>query len=172
MLGVTPGLFGTLQASEALKIILGLPGVLSRHLLIMDALTLDTRKIARCKDADCPLCGAHPTIHALQRRENAAHDLDVADLTPEALARFRIVDLREPEEWADYPLPQAEHAPFTTFNAASPGFDKSKPVLLVCAAGRRSQAATQQLRAQGWNDVFSLIGGAKSLFSLFQQAAE
>ena len=172
VLGVTPGLFGTLQASEALKIILGLPGVLSRHLLIMDALTLDTRKIARCKDADCPLCGAHPTIHALQRRENAAHDLDVADLTPEALARFRIVDLREPEEWADYPLPQAEHAPFTTFNAASPGFDKSKPVLLVCAAGRRSQAATQQLRAQGWNDVFSLIGGAKSLFSLFQQAAE
>ena len=58
VLGVTPGLFGTLQASEALKIILGLPGVLDRHLLIMDALSLETRRIARRRDADCPICGA------------------------------------------------------------------------------------------------------------------
>lgn len=172
VLGVTPGLFGTLQASEALKIILGLPGVLNRHLLIMDALSLDTRKIARRKDADCPICGAHPTIHELQRRENAAHELDVADLTPEALARFRIVDLRETEERGEYPLPAAHHSPFTKFDATNPTFDNSKPVLLVCAQGRRSQAATQQLRAQGWNDVFSLIGGAKSLAHLFHQAAE
>jgi molybdopterin/thiamine biosynthesis adenylyltransferase/molybdopterin synthase catalytic subunit/rhodanese-related sulfurtransferase len=172
VLGVTPGLFGTLQASEALKIILGLPGVLDRHLLIMDALSLETRHIARRKDADCPLCGAHPTIQASQTRENAAHELDAADLTPEALARFRIVDLRETEELSQHPLPQAHHAPFSTFDAANPSFDGSKPVLLVCASGGRSMAATQQLRARGWTDVFSLIGGAKTLSNLFHQAAE
>jgi molybdopterin/thiamine biosynthesis adenylyltransferase/molybdopterin synthase catalytic subunit/rhodanese-related sulfurtransferase len=172
VLGVTPGLFGTLQASEALKIILGLPGVLDRHLLIMDALSLETRRIARRKDADCPLCGTHPTIHALEQRVIAAHELDAADLTPEALARFRIVDLRETEELAEHPLPQAHHSPFSRFDAANPSFDASKPVLLVCAAGRRSQAAAQQLRAQGWEDVFSLIGGAKMLGHLFHQAAE
>ncbi len=172
VLGVTPGLFGTLQASEALKIILGLPGGLDRHLLIMDALSLETRRIARRKDADCPLCGVHPTIHALASSENAAFELDAADLTPEALARFRIVDLREVEELAGHPLPQAHHAPFSRFDVNSPGFDASRPVLLVCAAGRRSQSAAQQLRAQGWNDVFSLIGGAKALTHLFHQAAE
>jgi molybdopterin/thiamine biosynthesis adenylyltransferase/molybdopterin synthase catalytic subunit/rhodanese-related sulfurtransferase len=172
VLGVTPGLFGTLQASEALKIILGLPGVLDRHLLIMDALTLESRRIARRKDADCPVCGSHPTIHQLQQNESVAHELDAADLTPEALARFHIVDLRETEELAEHPLPQAHHAPFSRFDAANPTFDASKPVLLVCASGRRSNAAAQQLRAQGWNDVFSLIGGAKALGHLFHQAAE
>jgi adenylyltransferase/sulfurtransferase len=172
VLGVTPGLFGTLQASEALKIILDLPGVLDRHLLIMDALTLETRKIARRRDADCPLCGAHPTITGLQVRENESYELDAADLTPEALARFRIVDLREAEELSQHPLPQAQHAPFSRFDAAAPSFDPSKPTLLVCASGRRSDVATQALRAQGWNDVFSLIGGAKALTQIFHQAAE
>jgi adenylyltransferase/sulfurtransferase len=172
VLGVTPGLFGTLQASEALKIILGLPGVLDRHLLIMDALTLETRRIARRRDADCPVCGTHPTIRALERHETKANELDVADLTPEALARFRIVDLREAEELSEHPLPHAQHAPFSRFDAANPGFDASRPVLLVCASGRRSNAATQQLRAQGWQDVFSLVGGAKALGHLFHQAAE
>jgi adenylyltransferase/sulfurtransferase len=172
VLGVTPGLFGTLQASEALKIILGLPGVLDRHLLIMDALTLETRRIARRKDADCPVCGAHPSIHALQRRETVAFDLDAADLTPEALARFRIVDLRETHELIEHPLPHAHHAPFSRFDATNPGFDSSQPVLLVCASGGRSSAAAQQLRAQGWQDVFSLVGGAKTLTHFFHQAAE
>ncbi len=172
VLGVTPGLFGTLQASEALKIILGLPGVLDRHLLIMDVLSLETRRITRRKDADCPVCGAHPTIHVLERQENAAHELDAGDLTPESLARFHLVDLREAHELPEHPLPQAQHAPFSRFDAANPTFDASKPVLLVCASGRRSNAAAQQLRAQGWQDVFSLIGGAKALGHFFHQAAE
>jgi len=172
VLGVTPGLFGTLQASEALKIILGLPGVLDRHLLIMDALTLETRRIARRKDADCPVCGAHPTIRELQRRETVVYELDAGDLTLEALARFRLVDLREAHELSQHPLPQAQHAPFSRFDAADPGFDKSRPVLLVCASGGRSNAAAQQLRAQGWQDVFSLVGGAKTLGHFFHQAAE
>ena len=172
VLGVTPGLFGTLQASEALKIVLGLPGVLDGHLLIMDALTLQTRRIARRRDADCPLCGENPTIHALEPRSAEPYTIDAADLTPEALARFRVVDLREAEERVERPLPQAQHAPFSRFDAVNPGFDKSRPVLLVCAAGRRSASAAEQLRAQGWNDVFSLLGGAKSLAHFFHQAAE
>jgi rhodanese-related sulfurtransferase len=45
-------------------------------------------------------------------------------------------------------------------------------VLLVCAAGRRSAVAAEQLRAQGWNDVFSLLGGARMLAHFFHQAAE
>jgi adenylyltransferase/sulfurtransferase len=172
VLGVVPGLFGTLQAAEALKILLGLPGALDRHLFIMDALSLETRKIARRKDAACPLCGEHPTINALTLPEIVPFELDAAVLTPDALAAFRIVDLREPDERADAPLPQAEQWPFSTFDPAHPPFDDSVPVLLVCGIGRRSRIAAGQLRAQGWDRVYSLIGGAPSLNASIRQAAE
>jgi len=172
VLGVVPGLFGTLQASEALKLILGLPGALDRHLLIMDALTLDSRRIARARDESCPLCGTQPTITALTEPERASHEVHAADLTPAALAAYRIVDLREPEERGEAPLPEAEQAPFSAFDPTHPPFDQSKPVLLVCSRGRRSKATAEELRAQGWQDVFSLIGGAASLLGFHREAAE
>lgn len=170
VLGVTPGLFGTMQASEALKIILELPGVLDRHLMIMDALTLDSRKIARRKDADCPLCGTHPTIHGLAAGADADFEIEAADIAD--LSRYRIVDLREPHEWDDAPLPDAQKWPFTTLNPDAPPFDNSQPVLFVCAKGGRSRNAAEQLRLKGWRDVFSLIGGAAALLHSHRQAAE
>jgi adenylyltransferase/sulfurtransferase len=173
VLGVVPGLFGTLQAAEALKYLLGLPGLLDRHLLIMDALTLDSRLIARRKDPACPLCGEHPSIHALAANQPGADwELDSAALTPQSLAAYRLVDLRETDETAESPLPEALHAPFSSFNPAHPPFDDTMPVLLVCARGRRSKAAAEQLRAQGWRDVFSLIGGVAGLFGVARTAAE
>jgi adenylyltransferase/sulfurtransferase len=172
VLGVVPGLFGTLQASEALKIILGLPGALDRHLLIMDALTLATRRIARRKDADCALCGDRPTIHALSRPTAQPFELAADDLTAGMLTDFRIVDLREPEERADYPLPQAIQWPFSGFDPANPPFDSSAPVLLVCGGGVRSLAGARALRARGLNEVYSLVGGAKAFAQLGRQAAE
>ncbi len=172
VLGVVPGLFGTLQASEAIKIILGLPGVLDRHLLIMDALTLATRRIVRRKDADCPLCGAHPTIRALPQPEVAPFELDPAALTFEALGRFHMVDLREPEERPAAPLPYAQQWPFSSFDPDHPPFDEAAPVLLVCGAGRRSRIAAEQLRARGMSEVYSLIGGAAALTQVGRQAAE
>jgi len=170
VLGVTPGLFGTLQASEALKIILGLPGMLDRHLLIMDALSLDTRKIARRKDVDCPLCGAHRSVHALAVQIDNDFEIEAAEI--DDLSLYRIVDLREPHEWADAPLPDAQKWPFTTFNPDAPPFDASRPVLFVCAKGGRSRNAAEQMRLKGWRDVFSLIGGASALLHGHRQAAE
>jgi adenylyltransferase/sulfurtransferase len=172
VLGIVPGLFGTMQATEALKYILGLPGGLDRHLLIMDALTFESRRIARSKDPECPLCGADPTILTLREPDRASYELHPADLTPEALATYRIVDLREPEERAALPLPGAEPVPFSQFDPENPPFDNDKPVLLVCARGGRSNSAAEELRAQGWRDVFSLVGGAASLLGLHREAAE
>jgi adenylyltransferase/sulfurtransferase len=170
VLGVVPGLFGTLQASEAIKIILGLPGVLDRHLLIMDALTLTTRRIARQKDSDCALCGDHRTIHQLAQPAAAAWELDSS---PEIIANYTVVDLREPEERAEAPLPDATvQWPFSTFDPSNPPFDESTPVLLVCARGMRSRVAAEQLRARGMQHVHSLTGGVKALDQLGRQAAE
>jgi adenylyltransferase/sulfurtransferase len=166
VLGVVPGLFGTMQAAEALKHILGLPGRLDRHLLIMDALTFETRRIARERDQACPLCGAAPTILALHDPQTAQHQLGPDALSPPALANYHVVDLREDDERARLPLRDAQAVPFSTFDPANPPFDGAKPVLLVCARGGRSNTAAEQLRAQGWNDVFSLVGGVASLLGL------
>jgi adenylyltransferase/sulfurtransferase len=170
VLGVVPGLFGAMQAAEALKTILGLPGRLDAHLLIMDALTFESRRIARRCDEDCPVCGAHPTIRSLRGPQDAAYELRPDALSPTALANFRVVDLREDEERRAAPLANVESAPFSRFDACAPPFDATKPVLLVCARGGRSNQAAEQLRAQGWSDVFSLVGGAASLLGLTRTA--
>lgn len=174
VLGVVPGLFGTLQASEALKRILGLPGTLERHLLILDALSLDTRRIARERDTDCPLCGTSPSIRALREPEAACatFELDPARLTDDALARYRLVDLREPEERVEAPLPGALQVPFSGFDSARPPFDRGAPILLVCARGRRSRIAAEQLRGRGWTEVYSVMGGAPALRASHRQAVE
>lgn len=174
VLGIVPGLFGTLQAAEALKRLLGLPGTLERHLLILDALTLETRRIARARDETCPLCGDSPSIRTLEavQEERAAFELDAAELTEPALAGFRIVDLREPDERVDSPLPGALQVPFGSFDPLHPPFDAELPVLFVCARGRRSRIAAEKLRAQGWDEVYSVIGGAPALGAAMRQAAE
>lgn len=174
VLGVVPGLFGTLQAAEVLKRLLGLPGTLDRHLLILDAMTLEARRIARARDESCPLCGDAPTIRALQasKEDRAEFEIDPAELSDEALARFRIVDLREPDERAAAPLPDALLAPFSAFDPLQPPFDATRPVLLVCAGGRRSRIAAEKLKAQGWAEVYSAIGGASALGANLRRAAE
>lgn len=176
VLGVVPGLFGTMQAGEALKRLLGLPGTLENQLLIFDALSLETRRITRARDRDCPLCGVKPSIRALQSTEAVCvpfeFEIDPANLTLAAFARYRLVDLREANELAEAPLPTALHAPFSKFDATKPPFDSSAPVLLVCARGKRSRAAVEQLRARGWHEVYSVAGGASALRANLQQAAE
>jgi len=166
VLGVVPGLFGTMQAAEALKRLLGLPGTLDRHLLIMDALSFETRRIARRKDPECPLCGAHPSIGALPTARASSFELDPSELTPEALSGFRIVDLREPEEKSGSMPPHTLNWPFSGFDSNHVPFDAERPVLLVCARGARSRIAAERLRAQGWDAVYSLIGGAPGLNAL------
>jgi adenylyltransferase/sulfurtransferase len=172
VLGVVPGLFGTMQAAEVLKRVLGLPGALDAHLLIMDALTFETRRIARRKDPACALCGEHPTIHSLPVAEPSVAELDAAALSPDILAQFRIVDLREPDERAAAPLERALHYPFSGFDPANLPFDNTAPVLFVCVRGLRSKSAANQLRQRGWGEVYSLAGGAAALRAGLTQAAE
>ena len=124
---------------------------------------------------NCPtLRRSYPTIRSLQATEpdRAAYEIDAVDLTPEALARFRLVDLREPDERAAAPVRGALQLPFSTFDAATLPFTAERPILFVCASGRRSRAAAEQLRALGWDQTYSLIGGAAALRVASQQAAE
>src|SRR5207245_1498963 len=126
VLGVLPGIVGTIQATEAIKLILGNGEPLIGRLLLFDALGMRFRELKLRKDPNCPICGENPTIHALIDYQQfcgitpePALPVDGADqISPTELhqrlqrgERPFILDVRQPEEWQIYHLPDATLIP-------------------------------------------------------------
>jgi molybdopterin/thiamine biosynthesis adenylyltransferase/molybdopterin synthase catalytic subunit/rhodanese-related sulfurtransferase len=159
VLGPVPGVFGTLQALEALKILLNLPGQLTEEMMVLDLLTMSISRVRTRRSKECP-------EHAM--RADAAPE--EAEFEFESLAEairdgFQIVDIREPEEVDQIPTPapEATHIPMAELLHGPEKFEPSGKCLLVCASGRRSLAATQELRARGLKAIYSLKGGIQGL---------
>jgi sulfur-carrier protein adenylyltransferase/sulfurtransferase len=159
VLGPVPGTFGSLQALEALKLLLDLPGQLAEELLVMDLLTLTITRVRTRRAADCP-------EHArAQPGEQAEIELSF-DTLEEALADgLEVVDVREPDELARLATPcsSARHLPVAQLLHGRPDMAADNRYLLVCASGKRSLAAAQELRSRGYGKVFSLRGGIAAL---------
>jgi adenylyltransferase/sulfurtransferase len=170
--GVLPGLVGTIQAVETLKILLGLGDTLSGRLLMVDALGMAFRTIDLARDPQCPACGT--------RRLTALIDYDafcgvpamasvgdpVAEISPEALAArlaggepLAVIDVRDAHESAVSPMPSARCIPLATLGDALPELDRSRDLVVVCRSGIRSAQAVRQLQARGFTRVRSLAGG-------------
>ena len=172
VLGPVPGTFGSLQAFEALKLLLDLPGQLGNELLVFDLLTLSISRVRAKRAANCPehaqlaLAGARAgststTPHGATPIEVAFESLDEA-----AAAGFEIVDVREPRELAETPTPaaNARHIPLAELlYGKTANLKAGGRTLLVCASGRRSLAAAQELRSRGLAEVYSLRGGINQL---------
>jgi molybdopterin/thiamine biosynthesis adenylyltransferase/rhodanese-related sulfurtransferase len=159
VLGPVPGVFGSLQALEAMKILLDLPGQLINELLVLDLLTLQITRVRAKRAQSCP-------DHAGRRSgvsEVRARDVEVAvsSLTEAAEAGYEIVDIREPGEVSAEPAPLSGilQQPLAQVLHGKPVFDAAGKTLLVCATGRRSLAAALELRSRGLENVFSLRGG-------------
>ena len=164
VLGPVPGVFGTLQALEALKILLELPGQISEELLVMDLLTMSISRVRTRRAKDCP-------EHAISRANAAAKAPapEEAEVQFESLAEaigqgFQVVDIREPQELEQIPTPapQSRHVPMAELLHGQKT-EPSGQCLLVCASGRRSLAAALELRSRGWKSVYSLRGGIQAL---------
>ena len=159
VLGPVPGTFGSLQAFEALKLLLDLPGQLSNELLVLDLLTLSISRVRTKRAATCPeharTALAHPRLP----------EVDFQTLDDARAAGYDIIDIREPQEVAEVPTPtgHARHIPMAQLLHGTPAFKPEGKTLLVCASGRRSLAAAQELRAKGLKDVYSLRGGVTLL---------
>jgi adenylyltransferase/sulfurtransferase len=155
VLGVVPGVLGALQATEAIKSILGLSecrGVIT----LLDLLALETRKIQLPKNPSCPLCGEHPSI------TEPISDVPVWAVLPGAdLSRFTLVDIREQDEIEDDPLPGVLAIPMDSFRADDPRLEG--PVLLVCQSGVRSHVLASRLREAGHANIFSMIDGVRGV---------
>ncbi len=160
VLGPVPGVFGTLQALEALKILLNLPGQLTDEMLLMDLLTMSLSRVRTRRSKQCP-------EHAMASTDAPPEEVEFPfESLAEAIRDgFQIVDIREPEELEQIPTPAREstHIPMAQLLHGPQKFEPSGKCLLVCASGRRSLAATQQLRSRGLQAIYSLKGGIQGL---------
>ncbi len=166
VLGPVPGTFGSLQAFEALKLLLDLPGQLGQELLMFDLLTMSVSRVRAKRSANCPEHARLALERARTAPEATAAEVSFDSLDDALAAGFEIVDIREPQELAETPTPasRARHIPMAELLHGKGGVTPtSGKTLLVCASGRRSLAAAQELRSRGFSSVYSLRGGITRL---------
>ncbi len=179
VLGVLPGIMGTIQATEVIKLILGIGEPLIGRLLLFDALEMRSKEMQLQKDPDCPICGEHPTIHELIDYEafcglpvggEEAHAEELGaewEITPRELqARYEkdshqpfIVDVRERHEWDICHLPKAHLIPEGDLPARMHELDSADEIVLYCRTGVRSARALKLLREAGFRKLKNLVGG-------------
>jgi adenylyltransferase/sulfurtransferase len=170
VLGVLPGVLGSIQALEAIKRVAGIGESLKGRLLVFDALRLRFRELLVEKNPDCPVCGMNPTVRTLVDYDAfcglaGATGRDAEISAPElaqALAGSApplVVDVREPHEWEIAALEGALLIPLATLPARLAELDPGRPIVTVCHRGARSMRALELLRAAGYSKVRSLKGG-------------
>ena len=172
VLGVLPGIVGTIQATEALKLILGIGDTLVGRLLLIDAMGMRFHTVRVPRDPNCPACGTHEIQELIDYDEDCGTPggempprNDVPEITPTELAArldakedFDLIDVREPYEWQLGRLPTARLIPLGQLPGALSTLDSTRDIVVYCRSGKRSADATLQLRAAGFRAV-NLAGG-------------
>jgi len=175
VLGVLPGLVGTIQATETIKLILGIGDTLVGRLLLVDALRMQFRTVSLRRDPACPACGTRE-LNALVDYEEfcgirqAAAATGAAPALPELapqelaakLARgddFDLIDVREVQEYEIARIDGARLIPLGQVTEALPSLDHTREVVVMCKSGIRSARAVRLLQNAGFNRVWNLAGG-------------
>jgi sulfur-carrier protein adenylyltransferase/sulfurtransferase len=171
VLGVLPGTIGTLQATEVIKLLLGIGQPLIGRLLLYDALSLRFRTVNIRKDPQCPACGTHEIRELIDYDQfcGVVHEEDsdeIPEISPKELAvrlergdDLDLIDVREVHEWQFARIDKARLIPLATLPSAFSSLDPERDVVVHCKAGGRSANAVQQLRAAGFRRVWNLAGG-------------
>jgi sulfur-carrier protein adenylyltransferase/sulfurtransferase len=173
VLGVLPGLIGTIQAIETVKLLLGIGEPLVGRLLLFDALSLSFRELKLRKDPDCVICGTHPTQTGLIDYPafcgiDSANEVitGIPEITPEALASELgsddppfLLDVREPTEWEIAHLPNATLIPQGELPERLTELTGAREVVVYCKTGGRSSRASRLLLDLGFSNVKNLKGG-------------
>ena len=179
VLGVLPGVIGTLQAMEAIKLILGAGEPLAGRFLIFDALKMRFRELKLRKDPDCPVCGTHPTVTALIDYEQfcgihpaapepvpdpkGGHKTEITAIElKQRLDRgdaLTIVDVREPNEYQINRIPGSVLIPLGDVPKRYKELNPADEIVVQCKSGVRSARAADFLRSAGFTRVLNLKGG-------------
>jgi len=175
VLGVLPGIIGSLQALEALKIVLGTGTTLKGRIALFDALSFRWRELKLARNAQCPACGDDPTITELidydafcgvaTHMENSTME---GEITPAQLRQridtgepLQLIDIREPFEWNIANLGEhgARLVSMGDLPDAMDNLDRDQDIVLYCRTGSRSQQALDYMRANGFERIAHLRGG-------------
>jgi adenylyltransferase/sulfurtransferase len=173
VLGVLPGIVGAIQANEAIKWILGAGVSLSGRLLLFDALKMSFRELKLRRNPDCPVCGAHPTIHELIDYEafcgirggEESNNVAVPEIGVRELKRrvdagedVFVLDVREPHEYRICNI-GGTLIPLGELAARVHELDSVRDIVVYCRTGARSAQAVEFLRDAGFERVWNLKGG-------------
>jgi len=170
VLGVLPGIIGSLQALEVIKVITGVGEPLSGKLFLFDALTFETRTFNIKRNAANPLNGDNPTITALIDYEQfcgvKAVEKPIKEITPEELydlevrgEKFQLIDVREPHEYDIVDI-GGELVPLAGILSYADNIARDKKVVLHCKVGGRSAKAIRDLEEKfGFDNLYNLKGG-------------
>ena len=173
VLGILPGTVGAIQATEAVKLILGAGRSLVGRLLLFNALEMRFRELTLRKDIACPVCGDSPTIRGLIDYEEfcgliAAPVLDPAtdEISPGELSRRivggdapLVIDVRSAQEWEICRIETAKLIPLIDLPSRIERLDTGNDIVVMCRTGIRSARALVLLREQGFRRVRNLRGG-------------
>ena len=171
VLGVLPGIMGSIEALEAIKLITGAGEGLAGRLLLLDALTMKVREVTLRRDPACPVCGEHRTVTELIDYEafcgvGSASERGDDEIEPGELRSVLdgdgaplVVDVRQPHEIAVEPFPDALPIPLDQLAERLAEIDPHRAVVAVCQRGQRSRRAVELLRAAGFGNAKSLRGG-------------
>lgn len=176
VLGILPGVIGCIQATEAIKLVLGKGSPLIGRLLLYDALAMKFREIKIRRNPKCPLCGDEPTIKELidyeefcgvrgQEGSGPALELEWETTVEELKARiengedFDILDVRNPEEWEICHIEGARLIPVSDLPARVHELDSARDIVVHCKSGARSARAVKFLREAGFRKIKNLRGG-------------
>jgi adenylyltransferase/sulfurtransferase len=176
VLGVLPGIIGVIQATESIKLILGIGEPLIGRFLIYDALKMRFRELKLRKDLDCPVCGTHPTVTKLidyqqfcgirpepQMEARAMNDWEI---TPVELKRrldagedLFILDVREPNEYQINRIAGSTLIPLGELPRRHQELPRDREIIAQCKVGGRSAKAMEYLKTVGFTNVKNLRGG-------------
>ena len=173
VLGVLPGLVGTIQATEAIKLILGVGTTLTGRLLLVNALDAQFRSVTVRRNPSCPVCSTHQIKELIDYDQFCAGSggdaagLDaVPQIEPRELAIRRaagegiqLIDVREPHEWEIGRIEGARLIPLHRLQTSIPQIDRASPVAVYCKGGTRSALAVRDLLDAGFRNVWSVSGG-------------
>jgi molybdopterin/thiamine biosynthesis adenylyltransferase/rhodanese-related sulfurtransferase len=177
VLGILPGVIGLIQATEAVKLILGIGDLLVGRLLLYDALGMKFRELKLRKNPECPVCGEHPTVTKLidyqqfcgipeqpapaQETKVNPGEIDVTELKAKMDRGddFVLIDVREPHEYRIASIPGSKLIPLGEFPKHVGEFNQDADIVIHCKSGMRSAKACGILRQAGFQNVRNVVGG-------------
>jgi adenylyltransferase/sulfurtransferase len=176
VLGILPGIIGVIQATETVKLILGIGEPLKGRLLLYDALGMKFRELKLRRDKDCPVCGDHPTVTKLidyqqfcgitpmSTQPTTTSDSAVIDALElkqkiDRGDKFVLLDVREVHEYQIAKIPGSVLIPLGDLPKRLNELDKNADIVCQCKSGGRSQKAMDLLKQNGFQHVRNMTGG-------------